>query len=313
MSGRKVSRYELERRAALKVERINGLQDCQQQRTALGGHARQALAQAAPGLKHTFSTQVSRTEAWLEETSREYAQPSSQWAIERLESEWKTQHEQVEQGKEILSGLLSAFTSQASELGQVMGARLAAYETRFIGREDLIRLWFGEQETTRISAAAAQLSSLLAEQNYRTLEEQLQAAEADLESLIAQAETLETSHQHRTYLLRSLAQVCDEMGFRETRPAAFEQPDQRGSAIIYEVDTFNQGKITFYLTLEGIQSDAESSLDHCMVSFEQLSEKLHEEYDVKTEFKLASGAAPILKTNTAKLLPQQKKGTTSIP
>ena len=82
-----------------------------------------------------------------------------------------------------------------------------------------------------------------------------------------------------------------DMGFKEISLPHYEEKENRGSRILFEVDTYNQGRISFTLTLDSISTFSKIADDHCFEEFGKLSEYLAEEFGVQTQFRLAEADA----------------------
>ena len=152
---------------------------------------------------------------------------------------------EIARGQAAIRALDSAFNQQADAMSRALSERLGAFETLFYEKRELIRLWRGEEEVNRWSETLSRLKRLLKEQAYRDMEAALSKVESSLGKQIAEVEALEAKQQKRLYLLRSLRQVCHEMDFRELGMPAYEQEGQRGSRILYRVDTLDRGKSPF--------------------------------------------------------------------
>jgi hypothetical protein len=79
------------------------------------------------------------------------------------------------------------------------------------------------------------------------------------------------------------------MGFQEVTPPHLEHEGDRGSRILYTVDTVDRGRISFSLTLEKISTFSEIADDRCFEEFGQISQYLEEAFGIQTSFRLADG------------------------
>lgn len=292
MSGVKVSDYELQRAVAMRVESINQLRAGEEQRSALQRLIQQALNAAAPGLRDSFPDQVNQARSWLTECATPWNENWDGLSQAELNASLQKQQQRLQPGQQAYQKLNLAFTKQASALGQELSNGIADVESLFHGKSSLLGQWRGETQVQEWQAKLANLRTLLDSQSYRQLQSDLNAIQADLVKEIETVQALESKHQQRVLLLRSLRQLFYEMGFTEQGEPVFEQPGQRGSRIVYRVDTHNRGEIVFHLSLNGVRSDADMGQDHCFEEFDELSRKLQERFGIITAFEPENGQRP---------------------
>lgn len=292
MSGVKVSDYELQQAVALRVESINQLRSGEEQRSALQKLLQQALSAAAPGLRDSFPDQVNRACSWLAECAAPWNEDWDGLSQVELNALLQKQQQLLQPGQQAYQKLNLAFTKQASVLGQELSNGIADVEALFHGKASLMSQWRGENQVAEWQAKLANLRILLDSQSYRQLQNNLNAVQMDLANEINAVQALESKHQQRVLLLRSLRQLFYEMGFTEQGEPVFEQPGQRGSRIVYRVDTHNRGEIVFHLSLNGVRSDADMGQDHCFEEFDELSRKLQERFGIITAFEPENGQRP---------------------
>jgi hypothetical protein len=82
------------------------------------------------------------------------------------------------------------------------------------------------------------------------------------------------------------------MGFKEEAGPCYEREGDRGSCILFTVDTLDRGKIAFTLGLGEVSSFSEIADDRCFEDSGQLSQYLEETFGIHTQFRLAEGESP---------------------
>jgi len=136
-------------------------------------------------------------------------------------------------------------------------------------------------------------SRLAQGQDAEAFDRELQAISRDarelkdkLVSLRSEAESKEDQQRRRMYVLRALRVVCGELGFHELEDPSYEDPEDRGTAVVQRFDTLDRGVITFRIHLDGrIESDSRIQLEACDEEHERISQLLQEEFGVITEFR----------------------------
>lgn len=120
-------------------------------------------------------------------------------------------------------------------------------------------------------------------------------------SLAMEKENLD---QKRIYVIKSLRQVCKDLGFKEMDRPHLKETGNPYSPIVQTFDTLNLGTITFTVALEGkLESSSCISVDNCDEEFSRFSEVLKEQFGIETSMKRIDGSEPIKKYKTAKDLP----------
>jgi hypothetical protein len=151
------------------------------------------------------------------------------------------------------------------------------------GHKELLNNWYGQGAILGYTEAISEIRRLIDQKQLGIAAKNLDKLEHHLNSQAAQAEAKEIQHQKRIYVLGALRQVCRDLGFQETEPQ-FEGND-RSKSIVYQVDTLDQGRIVFRLTLDGVAADSQIAETKCLNEFGQVSRLLEEKFGVKTNFK----------------------------
>jgi len=192
-----------------------------------------------------------------------------------------------------MQNLSNALNEQADAMGRELANRLATFEVEWHARRELLQQWRKPEEVEHWVKTITNLKRLFGEQAYRDMEMALSLAISNFASEVSEVEVLEAKHQKRLYLLDALQRVCKSMGFQEIQPSISENPEQRGSRIIYQVDTLDRGKINFYLSLDNISSGSNLGTEYCFEEFDKLSLQLQEKFGVMTHFEPEQGKRPI--------------------
>jgi hypothetical protein len=306
MSGRKVSAFKLQEEREKKfrlVQRIAGLRG---EVEALSAAVEAALEGVSPGLRSTFSAEVAGARRWMEALALpapdSVGMRAGDAALEQAHGELERA---AADGRRLQESLAVAFTEKADEMARRLARRLAEVEGFYAGRRELLGLWFPPDRTGAWQSRLAEAKRLTGVEQYARAEEVLAGLKADVDKAVEHAEAQEYLHQKRLYVLKAVRQVCADMGFVETADPRYEREGDRGSAILFRVDTVNQGHIAFALKLDGISSFSEAAEGRCFEEFDSLSKFLEDEFGLQTEFNMADGSPrPALKTAEAKQLPK---------
>jgi len=117
----------------------------------------------------------------------------------------------------------------------------------------------------------------------------LAGLEGEIRGLSAKAEDLEERHQKRLHVIKALRAVFRDMGFAEVSPPDYEDPKDRTSPVVIEVDTRARGRIRFTIDLERISGDSELLHEHCIDDFAALTDALQNAYGIGTAFQMPDG------------------------
>lgn len=157
--------------------------------------------------------------------------------------------------------------------------------SKYEQNKEVLLPWF-EGETKKIDKEFDNLKNVLGQSKYSDLSKSLTQMQKRIETKTKEAQELEVEDQKRQYVLESLKKVCESMGFEEVEQSV--EGIGKESRIKYTVDTFSQGNITFYLSLEEIKADSAIIDKRCMSEFEKISEDLKKNFGVHTKFQRVS-------------------------
>jgi hypothetical protein len=292
MSGIKISNYNFVQETARLLGLVNALTYQELQLKGLKSRIEQLIASASPGLKNSFPDELGQAQKWLSKNKLESPTLSIGLGEQRLKDEHQGRQAEVKRGEQAATSLYTVFNQKAGALGAKFTREMADLEARYYSRQELLRNWNTSQSIDAISVQLENLRRKLAEEDYREVEKVSARIKQDLEKRISESETLDSKHKNRLYLLRALRQVCQEMGFQELKAPVIENEGQPNSRIIYRVNTFDKGNITFFLTLDGIRSSSEIQQNLCFEEFDKLSDHLKEQFGIQTSFQPEHGERP---------------------
>jgi hypothetical protein len=146
----------------------------------------------------------------------------------------------------------------------------------------LLKPWFDEEMRT-IDKKFEDSKLLLKQGKYADLARNITEIQKDLDAKITDAKDLDEKDQKRKYVLESLKKVCNSMGFEEVGTSI--EGKGKSNRVIYTIDTFSQGKIKFFLSLDSIDADSGIVDNHCLSEFDKVSESLQKNFGVETKFK----------------------------
>ena len=164
-----------------------------------------------------------------------------------------------------------------------MAEKLSQIEGLYHGYEDRITTWLGESAAAECQSYLNRGKQLLEARSPKELSGALGQINDTLTAKSEEAQSMEEKHEKRLYVLKALRHVCVEMGFEERAPR-YEEGLKRGR-VVYEVETHINGRIVFYLTLDGISTESEIAEDRCLDKFDALSQQLSDQFGVNTQFR----------------------------
>jgi len=169
---------------------------------------------------------------------------------------------------------------------------ISDFFSKYEQSREILMPWF-EGETQKIEKEFDNLKNVLRQGKHSELLRSLTQMKKRIEMKTKEAKELEQEDQKRQYVLESLKKVCESMGFEEVERSV--EGIGKESRIKYTVDTFSQGKITFYLSLEEIKADSAIIDKKCMSEFDKVSEALKENFGVQTKFqRISEVSGPVM-------------------
>ncbi len=152
---------------------------------------------------------------------------------------------------------------------------------------ELLRKWFPsevEEISKQLREARFYLDS--GETALKDLYAQLLEMEEKLEEMKIKAEELQEMDRARREVLEALRETVKEMGWSEIGEPKLENEADPRSDILYTVNTYSAGEMTFRISLDTIKVNSPFELENgfCFEQFKELSEHLRK-LGVITEFK----------------------------
>jgi len=283
MSGLKYTKVDIERSRQQKIERFRDVAKANQQVKGIAAKINDLLINTHSGLKSTFINEVRRAEDWYHGLPHLLGSDlDASASVLQLDKNLADLNNEIRKGKSILESLSSTFNQKADALEKSIRLKHAVAESHLEGNKELLNNWYGRATVSGYTNGILEIQRLINQKQLGIAAKNLDKLELQLSSQTAQAEDMEIKHQKRIYVLSALRQVCRDLGFQETEPQ-FEDNDRR-KRIVYEVDTLDQGKIIFRLTLDGVAADSQISETKCLDEFSQMSKLLDEKFGVKTNF-----------------------------
>ncbi len=293
MSGHKYSRFELTRDRLHKLDVLRQCGRLRGRREAVAERLASLLEHATGAALDEHAAQAGRARAWLAfEPTTPDATLSPACSRQELELALAERERALEEGEPLLRALAAALGPARSEQAAALDERLDALEDRWAAGRDVVALWCAREAgsiTERLTRARARMAAdRLAE-----VARDLPALERLVAQVVERAEAHEARHQQRLYVLRSLRQVCADMGFVELGPPRQADPRDRASDVQIRLDTLDRGQIDFRLTLGEIHARAGLEAEECYEEFALLADHLADEFGVRAAFVRDEGQTPI--------------------
>lgn len=284
MSGYKYSPIALEREREEKLRLLGDIGDARARLSGLATKIRETLGRTPEGIRATFNKEVESGLGWLREVDQQkMGELGMEIPVDRLRTTLSVLNGALRNGQAILDSLIVSFTQKADAMETALIAKLSTLESNYYGCQQSLKIWFGPDVIGDCEKSLRNAKQLHESRQLRELERCLEGIEWMLTSKAREAQELAHKHQKRLYVLKALRQVCKEMGFEESEPR-YEGGSRRGH-ITYEVDTLDQGKIRFFLSLDGISTHSGITEDRCLDEFDKVSHFLEEEFGIKTKFR----------------------------
>ncbi|HEC84628.1 MAG: hypothetical protein DRR19_15040 [Candidatus Parabeggiatoa sp. nov. 1] len=290
MSGQKYSAVRLQQERQEKLNLRQTLESLETETVALCQQLDNTKNSMSEGLQATFSKEINMAQQWLKKARSaaghyyDYDDSEGDSELFILKTAGNRQRQLTAAGRGHLKSLQLTLTQKADAMGQALAKQLADANQQLFQQLHVLQLWCGEDSLNTWQQTLAQANNLLKTEHYGTLQTQLTDLQRELKEKGDWASAQEEKHQRRLYLLKALRQVAAELGFAELDTPQFENNDDRGSRILLSVDTYNQGRIDFYLTLEGLASFSDMNHERCPIEFGTLSQQLEAEFGVQTHF-----------------------------
>lgn len=286
MSGYKYSQFRLKKEKELKIYFKNGIQHAARRLNGLAAAVDDTLNQAPQGIKKTFEQEVNNAKKWQEEVNdvgKNSIRMFMKLPINELRKIHTHMQSLVNRGEILMDTLVTCFKQTASQMETRLVSRLSRLESMLSGHQEVLQTWIEPKDLQENEDIVKKAGQLLKEKQLKNAENQAGMAEKRIQAAIEEARDLEEKQEKRLYVLKALRQVCTDMGFQEMSPQ-YGEKGKKGP-IVYEVDTLDQGKIRFFLSLDSIKTFSQLPDNTCLDEFDKVSNYLEEEFGVKTKFK----------------------------
>jgi hypothetical protein len=286
MSGYKYSQIALKKEKELKIYFKNGIQHASGRLNGLAAAIDDTLNQAPEGIKKTFEQEVNNAKKWQEEVNevgKNSIRMSMSMPIAKLRKIHTHVQSLVSRGEILLDTLVTCFNRRADQMEKSLVCKLSRLESMRAGYKEVLQTWIEQKVLQENKDIVEKARQLLKEKQLKDAEEQVKMAEKRIHAAVEEARDLEEKQEKRVYVLKALRQVCTDMGFEEMSPE-YGEKGKKGP-IVYEVDTLDQGKIRFFLSLDSIKTFSQLPDNTCPDEFDKVSKYLEEEFGVKTKFR----------------------------
>lgn len=193
--------------------------------------------------------------------------------------------EELDSEKELINKWLPEETAELKDEFSSIGQELQEYEHKIKKGE----------KASKLANESAEIKN------------RIQKLDQEFDKTVFEASGREEKQQKRLYILDSLREVCESLGFDEASDPYYQEDDDPNSPVVQEFDTVNEGFVTFNINLDSsIESDSEIRINSCQDEFDKLSEILEEQFGVKTSFqRVEDDGEPIRKSYDKKPIPGQ--------
>ena len=247
MSGRKCSEFQLQQERAEKLRLLQSLTSLHSEAQSLKERTATLLDTVSEDVRASFSNEVHSAQQWLSQVDvPDIKGLGMETNVASLRTTNSKLAQAAVQGRQARETLTVAFTQKADELGRRLAGRLAEVERAYISRQQLLRLWCGEEHTQRWEHTLNEARQLLDNEHYPTLAPLLDSLEQEFLTQGKWAEEQEDKHQKRLYLLKALRQVCTDMGFQEVSGVRYEREGDRRSSILFSVTHLTQSVLKIF-------------------------------------------------------------------
>lgn len=316
MSGIKYSKLEIEAGRKRRIELVASIGALQKECEGLQKIIAENLKEFSGELKTIFQGDVNSASEWLNKNLEKCRKANINNDFRSLEQTNSEILRMKDAGAAILNKLNDDLTQKAPEMEKKLKREYSDIESKIAGYRELLVLWFGEEHVKDIENNMNKIQNFIKAKDYKKAEALISKLNNKLNSNLNEAKELEEKDHKRDYVLSSLRNVAREMGFKETTPK-FETPENepmhKRSRIIYKVDTYDQGKIKFYLSLDDISANSGIVENKCMGEFDKISEKLKKKFGVNTKFKKKQIKITGKKGNEKIAKPEENNGSVDAP
>ena len=222
----------------------------------------------------------------LEEASR--GMPTLRKFLELISIHYDLEH--INLSFQSLKDSLENFLKNLKKLQEGVRKGISSVEKLMEEGEDLLKKYFPsafEKLKRSLEDVRSSFKGKSAPEELKELYSKLTRIQSQLLDLLKEGKELEEANKSRNLVLEALRKTVQEMGWRELGEPHLEREGDPRSDIIYEVDTYTSGKMTFRLSLERILIDSPFEIEEgfCLKQFEEVMKKL-KNLGIDSELKL---------------------------
>ena len=299
MSGVKYSQIEIERErkarqdARQEIERLSG------RFAATGSRIREIMAGMGEQLLSSFPEVQDMAASWEKIDLPEPAKGMDSGELQEVAGKIS---DHCEQAEDLLQKLVAIREHGRDAKAGELAARVEMLRNRLAGMAPLLDKWrpgAREDSGKQLDGCARGIDR----DEFITVGESCDRLETGFDTMERDVSSLESRDRQRQVVLEALQEVCGEMGWEIDEPPHLENPDDPASSCLFTVDTFSAGRMSFRLSLDGIQVDSPFSGQgrQCYSQFDAFSERL-KQHGVKTSFKKVDGDDDIPEDRTSDAL-----------
>jgi len=240
------------------------------------------LGEIPKGVKDSFPGEIKKAKDWCMKKAASHSAGMNSTQLKGIVGQLQVISDK---GKEVIPLLIEVKDVRREAKAKELSVTQETLKAELAGTKSLLDKWEpGEHEN--IMNALDGISPAIDRGDFIKAEKGLRKMEMKLARLKGESTSLEAQDNQRHYVLNALRDVCKEMGWEEEKEPELEKSGNPRSALLYELDTYYAGKVTFRLTLENIRVDSQISKerDACYKEFDNLSERL-KKFGVNTKFR----------------------------
>ena len=280
MSGVKYSRFELQKELKERQGSIHKLNEIKSIIFALRENLNKMLSAIPDNLKKSFSSDIENVLGSLNYKMPDFNETMTSSQLKNILNEYEKIKNLIENSLRILIEIIEV---KRDKKAKELIKRLETIKSEVSGQKSLLTKWKEENYNSVINKIRA-ISSFIDVEDFINSEEQLSELEKQFNILKDEIYDLEEKDNQRQYVFDALRKVCKDMGWEEMEINYQVHPIE---PIIFKVNTFSSGVITFYLSLDLIKVNSCISKDDgtCIKEFNNVSEKL-KKFGVGTKFQI---------------------------
>lgn len=307
MSGLKYSKIEYEKELERRKNALRNITESKKNIDMLQQKIKAFQKEIPDGVLRSFQDVKEMMERWLNTKLSEFQPDLNSQELEKIEGEYR---EMEGRGLEVLKKLIEIKEEKKDEKEKELLTKTEVVKNSISALENLLNKWKPGQVTAFLKEVEG-IYAHIKNNNFVEAEKLLSQLEKELAKEKETLKKLELQDELRWYTLESLRKVVkEELGWGEISEPKLENEKDPGSPIYYEVNTYSNGEIKFWLELEKIRVNSEitNEEDMCMNEFDNLSEKL-KNFGVLTKFNWegAPPKRPIGKSKKAKPYSHKRK------